>query len=67
MILRLSLCVILTFLNFQASNTYSTEIKRKSTTSLYLLLPGNNIIKIVLFFIISGSKELFAPGCCTSI
>jgi hypothetical protein len=66
MILWFSLYVILTFLNFQVSSTYFTEVKGESTTSLYLLLPGSNIIKnSLIFFIISGNKKLFAPGYCS--
>jgi hypothetical protein len=45
MILRLSLYIILIFLNFRASSAYSTEIRGESAISLYLLLPGNNMIK----------------------
>jgi hypothetical protein len=45
MILRLSLYATLTFPNFRASSTYSTEVKRESTTSLCLPLPSSNMIK----------------------
>jgi hypothetical protein len=34
-----------TFLNFRASSTYSAEIRGENTTSLYLPLPGGNMIK----------------------
>jgi hypothetical protein len=50
MILWLSLCIILIFPNFRASSIYSTEIKGKSAISLYLLLPGNSMIKNGLIF-----------------
>jgi hypothetical protein len=50
-ILRFNLCAILIFLNFRASSIYSTEIRRESATSLYLLLPSNNMIKNGLVFL----------------
>jgi hypothetical protein len=39
-----------TFPNFQASSTHSIEVRRESTTSLYLPLPGSSIIKGGLVF-----------------
>jgi hypothetical protein len=51
MILQFSLHVILIFPSFRASSTYFTEIRKENTTSLCLLLPGNNIIKSGLVFL----------------